>query len=234
MSKPSVLIATPAFGGMLTTNYVDSLLNTIEWLGKESIPFMHYTLGNESLITRGRNNCAMLALHYNIDKLLFIDADIGWRPEDVMRLYYSKQLIVGGAYPVKTYPISLNFNPLHVHKNEYFTTADRSEAAFLKFKEEANDQTEVEVEHIATGFMMIDLKVLRKLKETTPEYSEFDLTLNQHRRYYDFFKCGEYKGQYESEDWYFCRKAREADFSIWLQMEAIVTHSGFHTFKAVL
>ena len=51
---PCVLIGTPAYGGMVHTDYVDSLLQ----YATAHVPFAVMTIGNESLITRARNAIA--------------------------------------------------------------------------------------------------------------------------------------------------------------------------------
>jgi glycosyltransferase involved in cell wall biosynthesis len=212
VSKPSLLIATPAYGGMFTQAYVESLLDTWDWLGSEKIPAATYFIQNESLITRARNTCATLALEKKIDKLLFIDADIGWRPEDISRLYYSERKIIGGLYPHKAYPVKLNWNPL--------TLGDLPD-----------EKGEMEVRHIATGFLMIDRSVLEKMSESAPQYGSSHMN-GKLQKFYDFFRVGaDSEGGYLSEDWHFCEEARKLGIKVWANAGVQLTHTGTHTFK---
>lgn len=207
----SVLIATPAYGGMMTVPYVESLMSTWDWFGQQGIQAATYFISNESLITRARNTCATLCLDNGIDKLLFIDADIGWKSEDVQRLYESEKKIIGGLYPHKTYPIQLNWNP---------------DPATVE-----NDKGEIEVTHIATGFLMIDREVLEVMSGSVPSYESTHMN-GKRQRYYDFFGVGAYRGDYESEDWKFCRLAKECGFSCWANLRTVLTHTGTHTWRA--
>lgn len=210
-SKPSLLIATPAYGGMFTRQYLESMLATWDWIGSEGIPVATYFIENESLITRARNTCASLALEKGFQKLLFIDADVGWTPEDVSRLYYSDRKIIGGLYPHKTYPIKLNWNPHPDGQPDLFG--------------------ECLVTHVATGFLMIDLEVLRAVSKVVPSYESTHMS-GESRKFYDLFSVGVHKGQYESEDWRFCRLAQEAGYECYANVKSITTHTGTHTWRA--
>ncbi len=55
----------------------------------------------ESLISRARNAAAAAALHYGVDYLLFIDADIAFDAADVMKLIDHDKDIVCGPYAKK-------------------------------------------------------------------------------------------------------------------------------------
>src|SRR5258707_15025509 len=96
-----LLIATPAFGGRLCWNYVVGFAHTGIQLNRGGIEFGFFALANESLISRGRNRCASIALDGGFDKMIFIDADVGWKWSDLHALIRSDKLVIGGTYPVK-------------------------------------------------------------------------------------------------------------------------------------
>lgn len=217
-SKPSLLIATPAYGGMFTRQYLESMLATWDWLGREEIPVATYFIENESLITRARNTCATLAYEKKFAKLLFIDADVGWTTDDVARLYYSEKKIIGGLYPHKTYPIKMNWNP-HPDGQPF-------------------ENGECRAKHVATGFLMIDWEVLSALSSVVSSYESAHMRGESHK-FYDFFSVGTvgaevgvHNGQYESEDWRFCRLAQELGFECWANLKCVLTHTGTHTWRA--
>lgn len=231
-NKPSILIATPCFGGNITYQYTQSLAETITRCMLARQPHGCYFLANESLIGRGRNRCAHIALSRGIDKLLFIDADIGWSFADVERLLKSKKSVVGGVYPLKKYPIELAMNALPEHE-EVFPHRERTTTQLAELgKQFGNERGEVEVRHIPTGFMLIDCSVFEKLKKHVPSYVVREQG-KEDTVMWDFFPSGVNTddGGYESEDWAFCSLVRKhLDCGVWVNAKTVLTHTGTHTF----
>ena len=228
--RGSLLICTPAYGGLVYVDYVQSLVDTVPFLGSKGIETGCYFLKNESLIPRGRNACAKFALDSGVEKLLFVDSDISWKSEDVLRLYHSDKMIIGGAYPVKRYPILMNFNPLPQH-NHLFPGNKKTLDNFAEYRKYGNGFSEIEVTHLATGFLMIDCRVFRALLPRVRSYDTGGLINGQSDTHHDFFRSGAHpSGTYESEDWGFCNLARENGFSVWLNTDILLPHTGTHTF----
>lgn len=225
------LIATPCFGGQLTDGYFTSAIRTIRALPNCEIDF--YTLGGESLISRARNHCAQYALDKGYDKLLFIDADISWEPAHVEMLLSSKHPLVGGTYPLKTFPATPNFNPLEEHEHMFTAVgAKRTLGQFLDYAHKyADENGEVEVRHIPTGFMLIDRSVLEKLQDRVPCYTLLHAATKKREFNYDFFPVRVVNGEYESEDWAFCSLAREAGFKVMFNTKVLTRHIGIHTYR---
>lgn len=223
-----VLICTPAFGGLITTQYTTSLLGTLSALRNKQIPYEVYFLANESLIPRARNKCAKYALDNHFTDLLFIDADMIWSPDWVIKLLESRFSIIGGTYPVKQFPLRLNFNALPEHSEDW--GRDRSVEQYVRFVQKyAEEDGTVQVRHLPTGFLKIETVALSVLKEHVKTYSSFEF--NTLQTYYDFFPTGvNAYGDYLSEDWGFCEIAqKDGLFPIILQTDAVPAHTGtFH------
>ena len=243
-SSPSVLIATPAYGGMVTTDYVRSLLDTVAVLQHEGINFQVYTLANESLIPRGRNQCAWFSMCFGpdgnpYDKLFFIDADMGWEPEQFKQLLFSDKRIIGGVYPIKQYPIELAANALP-RDTDIFDGQVRDVASFKKLRDRYNDpKHEIEMLHIPTGFMKIDTSVFADLIEGNHvnSYIGRNWQTKENVMMWDFFPIGTSLHPdaklYESEDWAFCSLVKKhLDEKIWCNASIITRHTGTHVFKA--
>lgn len=223
-----ILIATPAFGGMVTTEYMGSLLKTLIWCASNNIVAELMTLNNESLISRARNRCATYALDNKYDKLFFIDADMVWEPFDFANVLKSDKPIIGGTYPMKSYPVTLNFN-MKEEDAERFEQY-RSPRGYTEFIERTKKE-EFEVRHIPTGFMMIDSSVLKKLTEVVPSYIGYNAVTDEKAKFYDFFPVRVNGEDYESEDWAFCSIAKENGFPIYLQTRVILKHTGQHNYS---
>ena len=84
--KPSLMIATPMYGGMCTGHYVAGLLGTLNKMRSVNVPVYWAQIMNESLITRARNELARLFLEKGFDYLMFIDADISFDGQAVATL----------------------------------------------------------------------------------------------------------------------------------------------------
>ena len=100
--RPSLMVATPCYGGQVTTAYANSLLKLQSACRGRAIDFEWLMLGGDALITRAR---ADLVAHF-LDRpptthLLFIDADIGFEPAQVLRLIACGADMCAAIYPIK-------------------------------------------------------------------------------------------------------------------------------------
>lgn len=149
----SLLICTPAYGGQVTLAYMNSCLMLKEELLKAGVEHDWLTMMDESEIIRGRNVMATTFLNdTNYERMLFIDADIEYTPEDVSKLWNMDVDVAVAAYPMKR--------------------ADRPPlSAWEKGKlVEIDGRTEpFEAEYAGTGFMMIKRKVFQTIRTKHPE-----------------------------------------------------------------
>jgi len=83
--------------------YVVSLLNSRQQLQQCGGRLQLLSFGNESLITRARNNMVAQFMSSDCDTLMFIDADITWDPAALMALLDSPYEVCGIPYPTKSY-----------------------------------------------------------------------------------------------------------------------------------
>ena len=107
----SLMIAMPCYGGMVSDKTAKGLFNLGKELRTASVDHGLLTMSNESLITRGRSKMVNFFLNNtDYERILFIDADVGFSPEDVFNLLKHDKDIVCGAYPMKTIPLRYNYN----------------------------------------------------------------------------------------------------------------------------
>tara|TARA_Y100000034_G_scaffold136800_2_gene215910 strand:+ start:7590 stop:8387 length:798 start_codon:yes stop_codon:yes gene_type:complete len=217
----SVFFATPCYGGLLTDQYFLSMFRLQQELIQLKIPFRITTLRNESLVTRARNILVAMFLESDCSHLMFIDADIEFNPESIVRLLAMDKDVAVGAYPKKTLPIDYAMN--------------------FKFIDSAHkkvnvDKGAVEVLDASTGFFMIKREVLEKMMLNYPELhykndSSIDPKFNKFC--YAFFDTGIDKrdNRYLSEDYFFCRKWQDIGGSIWLDPQTKLSHVGSYTFE---
>lgn len=205
----SFMIATPCYGSMLTKGYFESSLRLAYELISKEIPHDFLMTGNESLITRARDTSAAEFLKSDYERLLFIDSDIEFNVSDVIRLWNLDADIAVGAYRVKK-PDS----HLTVWKDGKLT--------------DLNEFVEpVEVDYAGTGFMMIKRSVFEKLKEVVPEYIEGE----KYKQCWAFFQDPIEDGIHLSEDYFFCKRARESGFKVICDPKIRLKHWGSFAYE---
>src|SRR5579871_4278997 len=108
-SEPSMsdrihlVVATPCFGGQVSSIYAGSIFALQRALqGMSNVDLTVLMRDGDALITRARANLVTLFLdNPAATHLLFVDADIGFAPEQVFRLIESGAEVVAGVYPIK-------------------------------------------------------------------------------------------------------------------------------------
>ena len=232
-----VIISTPCFAGLMHVRYLNSFIHTLIGASKMGVNLGSYTLENESLISRARCYHASCFLRDGADKLFMIDSDISWTWEQAERILRSEHPIIGGTYPLKTFPLQLNMNATKEHRDKYFTMPNpRSPENFRKFAtEQADDLGEVMVDNIPTGFLLVDKIVFQTIvkKGLAAPYTHVDPITGALEQCYEFFPVGVRKpgGSYLSEDWGFCDLARQAGFDIYLNTKVITAHAGLFVYE---
>lgn len=192
-----------------------------------SFSFVHET---RNLINQARNRSAHYAINNGYDKILFIDADIIFKPEHVMALLKSKRRIVGGAYPLKGFPIKLNFVPNASDEDRALNKSIPIE----EFIKQADENGEVEVFMLPGGFMCIDVSVFKDLEPFVEKYHHRDpLTVNKENELMFFPFDIAPDGFLYTEDWNFCHLIRtHLKDKLYWNTRAIVDHAGHYVYSA--
>ena len=213
-----VMIATPAFGGQITTAYFHSALRAQRELLSRDVSYNWVTTNSESLIQRARNNLAACFLAWPLGThLVFIDADMGWQPEDLFRLLAHNEPVVCASYPKKMYPIQFSFRAL----------LDEHGRSIVHPRTGA-----VEIAAAATGFVCIKREVFRLLEPVCPKIeheAEIEPEALPHLR--SFFPVEVEDGVLWGEDFGFSRRWRSVGGRIWLDPTICLTHVGAHEFR---
>ena len=154
--KPSLMIATPMYGGMCTGNYVQGLLFTMAKMREVGVNISWCQITNESLITRARNELARIFLASGHDYLMFIDADIGFDGEAIAHLMLADKDIACGIYPKK----EVNWDSINRAALDGKTDLANYAGAFVfnmigTGNAESDETGCIEVRHGGTGFMLI-------------------------------------------------------------------------------
>jgi len=231
-----LVVATPCFGGQVSTIYAKSLFALQRAVHSMSnVKLQVHLRDGDALITRARANLVTLFLDDPAaTHLLFIDADIGFTPDQVFRLIESGADVVAGCYPIKR----VNWD-----KAGRAMAAGRADlaASSLDYVLELDNPDEVKVvngftrvRYAGTGFLMIRRHVLEKMC-AHPEYAP----LKFHREHsrdalagspnrFALFECmiDPATGTYLSEDFAFCKRWTDIGGEIWADLDSRLDHVG--------
>lgn len=227
-TKETIFLATPCYGGMVTTEFMTSVIGCSA--GKVPITLM--TLGDDALIPRARNT--LLANFYyrsNCSHILFVDADIGFDHNAPERLLKSGKDVIAGTYPIRD-RFWDNITKNNILAGEAQRTAS---LRYVGETKEIHDSWEkgplVQVPFVGTGFMMISRKAVEAMIKAYPEteYKKINCAEDQSgMRNYALFdgSIDPDDGTYLSEDFTFCRRWRQIGGEVWLDMSIDLSHTG--------
>jgi len=98
------LFMTPCYGGNVMANFANSLLALNNAMWQTGMQGSVRIRSGESLITRARNEAvAEFLLDPGYTHLFWIDADIGFSVDQVLRLLLADRNVVAGVYPLKRF-----------------------------------------------------------------------------------------------------------------------------------
>ena len=213
-----LVIGTPMYGGMCTSEYTQSLLNLSESANKSDVKLTTIFLGNESLIQRGRNTVAHHFMNLpDATHLLFIDADIKFRTEDIVRMIQADKSLIVGPVALKGY----NWDEIRQAAVNGEDDIGRTGGVFninkLPGIDMVDENTPFEIEHGGNAFMMIRRDVFETLKPHTPIYTNGGRSLPDDVEIYDYFRVERNKDTNHllSEDYFLCHSYRKLGGKVW-------------------
>ena len=237
------LFITPAYGGQVTVPYTLSMmscLNTLNLLGIKS----NYFIGSSSsLVTRARNEMAVEFLaNREFTHLFWVDADVGFSAESVLRFLRSDLDVVAGLYPIKRFdwPVDipdgatrLDAELVHRLALKYPVNSDINSPEYRQ----PNQDGFMQVTEAPTGFMCIKRSVFDQMIKEYPNLQYVPDSLNNWKperaalcyRFFDVL-FDETNRRYLSEDYAFCRRWRDIGGQVHVCAQTKLSHTGEYTF----
>jgi len=239
-----IFIATPMYGGLCVGGYTVGLLNSVQEFMRNGMQLYYAHMMNESLITRARNTLAYDFLNTDATHLMFIDADITFNPADIISMVNADKDIICGLYPKK----EINWKTVSeaVKSGVEYQDLPNYTGSFVvnlvgDVAQATGDVNEpMEIDNGGTGFMLIKRNVFETLKPKVPTYTNDQILIvdkNPVKKViHEFFATSidEVSNRLLSEDYHFCKIARQAGFKVYAAPWANLTHSGTYNFSGTL
>jgi hypothetical protein len=215
--RPMVALATPSYRKPAQA-YKDSKKRVIRDLAQHGIAIADLDMNGDSLVTRARHCTMHEFLRSPATHLLFWDDDVeACNPECVREMVATGKDIVGGAYPFRDGSGDVVANPL-------VTGAGRIDI----------EDGCMAVREIGTGFLMVSRQAIVDLCVRNPDaFYLGDIKPYVHHPMWALFDSrledrGDGIKRYASEDWWFCRLARNAGYQVYAYMPPSFRHWGEH------
>jgi len=228
----NLVVATPCFGGQISVLYAASLFK-LQRLVRSYSQFNFKVLfkDGDALITRARASLISQFLDDpSATHLLFVDADIGFEPEQVSRLIECGADMCAAIYPIKR---------IDWDKVKRAIEADRpNPAAALSYVFEVDDPNAVaaaggfvKVRYAGTGFLMIRRQALERMCAHYPQLKykrdhSIDAAAASDNRFALFECMIAEDGTYLSEDFAFCKRWIDMGGEIWADLNSKLNHVG--------
>lgn len=195
-----VLVCIPAYDRKLSVQTACSLLQEQGAAILAGVSMEVTVAPGSSLITHARNQLAQMFLQSDADRMVFVDADVGWEPGSLIKIAKHDVDFCGGAYRYKSddegYPVGW------LENDELWADPDTGL---------------IEVGMLPGGFLSLSRNVFETLTEAFPK-RVYGFHGQDFRA---FFHCPPGDG----EDGAFCKDWRSTGGKIWLDPELTLHHT---------
>ncbi len=234
----SLFLSTPCYGGQVLEHYAASIIQLVELCNKNDIKLYLDTTENESLVQRARNVAlGRFMQKSDCDYMMFIDADIHFDPQSVIRLIQSGHDFSVACYPKKC--VMWDSAAEGVKQGDERPPHMLASSLVVNIGSEKRQVVNgfLEVLDGPTGFMLYKRSVIEKMQEAYPEL----LCKNDHQQrdfdeYHALFDCmiDPESRRYLSEDYAFCRRWQQIGGKIFADVQTTLGHVGNLGFNACI
>ena len=233
-----LFLSTPCYGGLCLEKYMTSMIKLQLLLLEEGIQMYLDTTENESLVHRARNvSVGRFMQKTDCEYFMFIDADVDFEPQAVVRLIKSGHDLSVSCYPKKV--VMWDQAAEAVKNGDTRPMEMVSSSLVINFGAQHRQVSKgfIEILDGPTGFMMIKRSVFKTLEEKFPELT----CRNDHQNrdfdeYHACFDCmiDPKNKRYLSEDYAFCRRWQQVGGKIYADVNTTLGHVGNLPFSGCL
>jgi hypothetical protein len=220
-----LFIGIPVYGGIVP-QFMECMA---AFIAARPIPAKIRMKHGDSLVTRARNCLTAEFLESDCTHLLFIDSDLMFSVDDVVRIASHDLDLVGGMYPLKIE------GELQWCGNGLLGKAETPSGVPPKAESANLPEGVEEARYIGTGFMCIARHVLTKMLLADGQEITYQSDSPPHKTEYDFWRVGvrdtgDVRRRYLSEDWFFCQRWLELGGKVYADKDVVLRHVGQATF----
>ena len=225
-----LFLATPCYGGLCLEKFMTSVIKLQIELIKEGIQLMIDTTENESLVHRARNVAVGRFMQKtDADLFMFIDADVDFNADSVVRLVRSGHDVSVAVYPKKVVMWDQAKTAIEQGDDRNMAMLSSSLVANIGAHRRSVENGFVEVLDGPTGFMVITRKAFEKMHE---HFTDLNCKNDHQNRDFDeycaVFDCmiDPESRRYLSEDYAFCRRWQQVGGKIYADIHTTLGHVG--------
>ena len=245
--RPGIYVASPVYGAACYMPYVTGMLSLQRACLAAGIGFDYFYVSGTALLHQQRNVAVTAFRHHSdLSHLLFVDADVGFEGEDIVRMFQEGQEMVLGPYPAKHINWAsvvhtarerpdLSPNDIALYAADYSTNfyGREGQTAF-------QPDTLNEIYAGGTGLMLLAHSVFEKLDAAYPAargqfpdaYRGLVPGIDELVEYFAFVT--ETDGRLLSEDLTFCKKWRDIGGRLYAAPWVRTVHVGPYYFRGEL
>jgi hypothetical protein len=235
--KIKVFIATPVRRVDVMMFYTQAVSDLRQELLRQGIDSEYKLVGNEAVVEKGRNYLTWAFLESDCTHLLFVDDDMAFSSEHAIRMIKSGKHLIGGAGAKKW----INWQRLEkTHQGKSWLDKKHASADVvcvpLNPKLPIMENEPFEVKHIGAALMCITRELAEKMRSVVPTRSIAHP--NSASKILDvpwWFSQGEDEnGKNLTEDYMFCKHARDLGYQVFLAPWVHLKHVGFQMFEGCI
>jgi glycosyltransferase involved in cell wall biosynthesis len=221
------------------TEFMMSLIRLMLFLKEKGVSISAVCISFESLICRARNaSIAYFLSDPEATHMMFIDSDIEFDPEDVLRMLKADRDIIAGFYPHKY--LNLGYLESALAKKEKDPLELATHTCGLTDLPVPSDSEVINVEYAPTGFMLMKRCVFERLITLHPD-RRYDNDIDGYMsadqdKFFNIFRVdvNPANRKYESEDYGFCSLWRECGGRVAALTNVSLAHHGWYGYRGNL
>ena len=236
--KYKIMVCTPCHSEV-SMHYTQSVLMFQQQCMKNNI-LVSFTILKSSLVTQGRNLCVSEFVNHehNYEYLLFIDSDIDFDYDTIIKMIEADKDIISCPYPMKTFDFDKVWH--RIKETDKVKKKEDLLSNGLMFPVKVKDKKNImysngiiEVTHAPTGCMLIKRDVITKMIKNHPELEIFQPTVingkeTKRENFYNLFDTLHQADtkRYFGEDFGFCQRWTDMGGKVHALIDTPIGHVG--------